>query len=1364
GRCRVTHYQDIVAAKDFTPYPDTFFYILTYNPEARRLANTQGEIRVGPSHQAKLPVYKPSDDDIPEKCDDYESPIWRNKISDIDLSMYLQAARSIAAFAGMCHTGKPEDMYDVAQRDDTTINALTVLHNHDYDCKKGIQALVKCPIGPKGIDRKWSDDDQKKFIKGLRQYGKNFYRIRKEHLPLKETGDLVEYYYLWKKTQQAQNSRPRRRIIREGKSNSSSTPTNGLTSSTSSSSTTPIPTNGKRGGKTIVKTEPTVPKENNMTTTTNTNSGNSSGGSDDENNETDDSESTTVTTTTTASLTASSITYCRHCQTTSSKDFQLGGRDNHLLCYDCRMYYKKYGELPIINQDNNQNKEPPPFLFKPVNQSEQSSSLIQTNKRKRNDTKERKSNRQSPLINNEHQQDETSNNNDSTKSTRSKVKKACVPSISRSSPSTSVSDQKSPKSDNSDENEIIKNSSKRKTKTSTIIKQETDEEENTPLSMYAPKTTALSSTDKTDPNQDLSHTTTTIGCPLKSILGNESMARIDTSTTLVNSTKSIQHLNKLESLDKSSPSRKGSGFLIKTEEEESADMKMQENDIPTGLGTSHNNVTPTTSTLTTASSLNNHDNVTSASSPIMTPKPVTSMITLCKQEPLEHTELPKKHSIVNNTILYDHTKHEPHFIQSEHQTMEDDTKANILLSFTRPPPIEQLLSSPCSAFSRTLRTNNNSRSNSTNDLSVSSDKKNIISPSNIKDETENRPQSCSNSAVSDINDTLSSSTHPQHTHQTMNDLHILNSNNNTNNLPPPLVPDGINESEDGDDRESVENDPPSIDDGPSPTICETVFLNKPTSNCIVLRTYDRLQNSCARTDLTAKRLSHYKKKHQSDTGSTINRRTPTSTPLVKQEERTPSKLSTLMDTKPILNHENDLRRSSPLYFPSPLHNGKPSGYPYGDTSALRQLGDIAMRSMNPALLQSHYGARFDRPMGLDPAFLVNDRYRNLSPFNTLNQPSLPSASSSQTYPTHSHAHIHSHSHTHLHVNDPHTIPPQLMGLHTPIPGLPHPAGLFHPSLANMDALHLSRDRDFMAYMAAANGLRGAQLDPLLAAAAAAAVHQMPRHEEMNRLALGSRERTLHNDNEFRRIHLENERQQRLHYLAAQHQQDEMLSLDNKNLRREEYRYQLLNHQNYAVIDINKTTPVAHYDRKNNASNVEINQLACCLKDAIFSKYISKYLIIKAEEMWSLYETRIEKFVKEKRLNLPCDIRPQAAIMLENCVKKQQDNIDIYKRKIEALCSTKQHDQVPRVPLPKCIDRYNNEDYDYHNDSREEYLNNPERIRTQQQSDVDGDVKKNMPSIPLKDKFRNCTFISGEVLPFDPTSQTRTIRVTYQCQE
>lgn len=48
-------------------------------------------------------------------------------ILDTDLLMYLRAARSMAAFAGMCDGGCPEDGANAASRDDTTINALDVV-------------------------------------------------------------------------------------------------------------------------------------------------------------------------------------------------------------------------------------------------------------------------------------------------------------------------------------------------------------------------------------------------------------------------------------------------------------------------------------------------------------------------------------------------------------------------------------------------------------------------------------------------------------------------------------------------------------------------------------------------------------------------------------------------------------------------------------------------------------------------------------------------------------------------------------------------------------------------------------------------------------------------------------------------------------------------------------------------------------------------------------------------------------------------------------------------------------------------------------------------------------------------------------
>lgn len=60
---------------------------------------------------------------------------------------------------------------------------------------------------PQLADKKWTEEETKRFIKGLRHFGKNFFRIHKDFLPHKPTPELVEFYYLWKKTPGANNNR-----------------------------------------------------------------------------------------------------------------------------------------------------------------------------------------------------------------------------------------------------------------------------------------------------------------------------------------------------------------------------------------------------------------------------------------------------------------------------------------------------------------------------------------------------------------------------------------------------------------------------------------------------------------------------------------------------------------------------------------------------------------------------------------------------------------------------------------------------------------------------------------------------------------------------------------------------------------------------------------------------------------------------------------------------------------------------------------------------------------------------------------------------------------------------------------------------
>ncbi|XP_029007697.1 arginine-glutamic acid dipeptide repeats protein isoform X2 [Betta splendens] len=282
----------------------------------RSLNNTQGEIRVGPSHQAKLPELQPRPAPALQSQTESEELMWTPGVNDCDLLMYLRAARSMAAFAGMCDGGSTEDGCLAASRDDTTLNALNMLHASHYDAAKALQRLVKKPL-PKLIEKCWSEDDVKRFIKGLRQYGKNFFRIRKDFLPSKKTGELITFYYHWKKTPEAAGTRAYRQQRRQPSS---------------------------RKAKTRSAAPPVSTPSRNYSMDA------SSASEDDLDSE--DSEQ--------------DVKCCSHCGATRSKDWHQGGRHNPILCTTCRTYENKHGCLPPSLKSAGA-----PFMFKPVKEEEE---------------------------------------------------------------------------------------------------------------------------------------------------------------------------------------------------------------------------------------------------------------------------------------------------------------------------------------------------------------------------------------------------------------------------------------------------------------------------------------------------------------------------------------------------------------------------------------------------------------------------------------------------------------------------------------------------------------------------------------------------------------------------------------------------------------------------------------------------------------------------------------------------------------------------------------------------------------------------------------------------------------------------------
>lgn len=84
-------------------------------------------------------------DERPEVCADWEEQRWVPGASrDTDLLMYLRAARSMAAFAGLCDGGSTTDGCNAASRDDTTINALEMVRCvvlAAADCSLGLNII-----------------------------------------------------------------------------------------------------------------------------------------------------------------------------------------------------------------------------------------------------------------------------------------------------------------------------------------------------------------------------------------------------------------------------------------------------------------------------------------------------------------------------------------------------------------------------------------------------------------------------------------------------------------------------------------------------------------------------------------------------------------------------------------------------------------------------------------------------------------------------------------------------------------------------------------------------------------------------------------------------------------------------------------------------------------------------------------------------------------------------------------------------------------------------------------------------------------------------------------------------------------------
>ncbi|XP_046849851.1 mesoderm induction early response protein 1-like [Xenia sp. Carnegie-2017] len=175
----------LAAAYQYFPDSDSSSSDEDYSPAE----DWKKEIHVGPEHQAIVPETTCPHKN--EKDDKYNSKcLWSPKgISQHKLQKYMDT---------VCGSGWDGGTTAISKGDDE--QALYVLLQCNYDCDEALKKF-KSQTPPAQAMTFWSEEECRNFELGLRQFGKDFISIQQSKIPGRTVGDIVQFYYLWKKTE-----------------------------------------------------------------------------------------------------------------------------------------------------------------------------------------------------------------------------------------------------------------------------------------------------------------------------------------------------------------------------------------------------------------------------------------------------------------------------------------------------------------------------------------------------------------------------------------------------------------------------------------------------------------------------------------------------------------------------------------------------------------------------------------------------------------------------------------------------------------------------------------------------------------------------------------------------------------------------------------------------------------------------------------------------------------------------------------------------------------------------------------------------------------------------------------------------------
>lgn len=161
-------------------------------------------IMVGSDYQAQIPEeFSKYDDALPYENKD--KLVWDgcDKLSEEEILDYLRKVRVISHSATASPEAVSQQLLSIPTgkhlRDDE--QALFLLQQCGHDMEEALRRRKIAAAPPEEVMSAWSEEECRNFETGLRLYGKNFHQIQLCKVKTRSVGEIVQFYYLWKKSE-----------------------------------------------------------------------------------------------------------------------------------------------------------------------------------------------------------------------------------------------------------------------------------------------------------------------------------------------------------------------------------------------------------------------------------------------------------------------------------------------------------------------------------------------------------------------------------------------------------------------------------------------------------------------------------------------------------------------------------------------------------------------------------------------------------------------------------------------------------------------------------------------------------------------------------------------------------------------------------------------------------------------------------------------------------------------------------------------------------------------------------------------------------------------------------------------------------